>query len=216
LYCGSALIETENIPSKRRNPKRRILRRIAVFLFAAGFAVVGFYLSLVLSAERLSLDESRALNKAIAVLDEKGFHEETFLLKYFAVYRSTDHWLNVSVEKENAYAATNFPLEIMTLYDDFFRYPMDEVERAAILLHEAKHLEGADEKEAYEFVWNNRARLGWSREKYRDSVIWQHVRTQTREYVPNLFVCNFNEFNDCTESRPAILQTARKPKSKTQ
>ena len=87
----------------------------------------------------------------------------------------------------------------MTLYEDFFTYPVDEVERAAILLHEAKHLQGQDEKEAYEFMWKNRKKLGWISEKYQRSIIWQGVRKQTREYAPNLFVCDVNPFGDCTE-----------------
>jgi hypothetical protein len=69
-----------------------------------------------------------------------------------AVFRANDNWLNASVEKENAYAATNYPFEIVTIYPDFFRFTVDDTERAAILLHEAQHLKGKDEKESYEFV----------------------------------------------------------------
>jgi hypothetical protein len=87
----------------------------------------------------------------------------------------------------------------MTIYPDFFTYPVDETERAAILLHEAQHLKGADEKEAYEFVWKNRKRLGWTKEIYGNSVIWLNVRKQTREVAPELFVCPANEYADCTE-----------------
>ena len=115
------------------------------------------------------------------------------------MFRSNDNWLNASIEKENAYAATNFPFEIITLYPDFFSYPLDDTERAAILLHEAKHLQGKDEKEAYEFVWKNRKKLGWVSEKYRNSVILTAVRKQTKELSPNLFVCDINPFGDCTE-----------------
>lgn len=122
------------------------------------------------------------------------------MLRYFTVFRSNDHWLNASVVKENAYAATNFPLEIMTVYPDFFNRPIDDTERAAILLHEARHLKGADEKEAYEFVWRNRKKLGWVKETHGNSNVWRTVRNQTREIVPNLFVCDVNEFADCTEN----------------
>ena len=58
----------------------------------------------------------------------------------------------------------------MTIYPDFFQFPADDTERAAILFHEAKHLEGKDEKEAYEFVWKNRKKLGWTKEKYGNSI----------------------------------------------
>ena len=87
----------------------------------------------------------------------------------------------------------------MTLYSDFFAYPADDVERAAILLHEARHLKGKDEKDAYEFVWRNRKVLGWTKERYLDSPVWVNVRRQTRDEVPELFICPNNEFGDCTE-----------------
>jgi hypothetical protein len=76
---------------------------------------------------------------------------------------------------------------------------MDDTERAAILLHEAKHLEGKGESAAYEYAWINRKRLGWVSQKYRASEVWLNVRSQTREYAPNLFVCPEKEFADCTE-----------------
>ncbi len=102
--------------------------------------------------------------------------------------------------KENAFAATNFPFEIVTLYPDFFTYPADDIERAAILLHEAKHLQGKDEPEAYEYVLKNRGRLGWTGKVYGRPEVWLNVRRQTREYRPNLFICEFNDFGDCTGS----------------
>ena len=121
------------------------------------------------------------------------------MLEHFAVFRGTDNWFNSLVPKENAYAATNFPFEIMTVYPDFFAYPVDDVERAAILLHEARHLKGGDEKDAYEFVWKNRFKLGWTKEGYYNSPVWKNVRRQTREYAPGLFACPGNDFDDCTE-----------------
>lgn len=87
----------------------------------------------------------------------------------------------------------------MTIYPDFFEYTQDDTERAAILLHEAQHLKGADEKEAYEFVWRRRKQLGWTKENYRDSVVWRNVRKQTIEFAPNLFICDGSESGDCTE-----------------
>ena len=115
------------------------------------------------------------------------------------MFRANDNWLNASVAKENAYAATNFPFEIMTLYSDFFTYPVDDTERAAILLHEAEHLKGKNEHDAYEFVWIHRKQLGWTKEVYKVSPVWRNVRRQTLENVPNLFVCGEKEFSDCTE-----------------
>ncbi len=197
--CGYSLSETENIPPNRTFLNSSFIKRIKVFLLACAFALAGFYVSLVFSAESLNHEEKKTVERAISILEQKGFSNEAFLLKHLTVFRSNDNWLNASIEKENAYAATNFPFEIMTLYPDFFFYPVDDVERASILLHEAKHLQGQGEKEAYEFVWKNRKQLGWTKEKYRDSLVWDNVRRQTRDYSPNLFVCEYREFGDCTE-----------------
>ena len=198
--CEASLADVPaiDLPAKR-SLLSYILKRAAVCAIVSLIAVFGFYFSLIASAARLNYTQRKEVEKAIAVLEEKGFSDEVFLLNYVTAFRAEDNWLNASVAKENAYAATNFPLEIMTIYPDFFTYPVDEVERAAILLHEAKHLQGKDEKEAYEFVWNNRWKLGWTRDKYAGSPVWQNVRKQTREMVPELFNCNTKEFGDCTE-----------------
>jgi len=166
-------------------------------LVAVLIGLFGFYMTLLVSAKRLDYEEKKAVERAILILEDKGFSEEVFLLRYLTAYRATDNWLNASTREENAYAATNFPFEIMTIYPDFFQYPKDDLERAAILLHEARHLKGADEKEAYEYVWKNRERLGWTRENYAGSVVWRNVRRQTQEIVPELFTCGKNEFSDC-------------------
>lgn len=195
----SAVLSVEIGEKPQARPGSKVLRRVVVCLVVVVCAVLGFYLSLIMSAGRLSYSETVEVYKAIAILDEKGFSDEVFMLKYLTAFRAEDNWLNASVAKENAYAATNFPFEIMTIYPDFFAYPADDTERAAILLHEAKHLQGKDEKEAYEFIWKNRKRLGWTKEKYSGSPVWQNVRHQTRGYVPSLFTCKDNEFGDCTE-----------------
>ena len=189
----------ENIPSKQGFLKSTLLKRALVCLSVLIAVVFAFYSSLVLSADSLRSSERLQVAAAIRHLEQAGFHDEVFLLKHLTVFRANDNWLNASVQKESAYAATNFPFEIVTLYPDFFTYPLDDVERAAILLHEAKHLQGKDEKEAYEFVWKNRARIGWTSETYRRSVMWREIRKVTKEYSPGLFVCEFNEFGDCTE-----------------
>jgi len=154
---------------------------------------------LIASAKSLSLEQKTTVAAAIHVLRDKGFSSEALWLDNFTIFRSNDNWLNASVAKESAYAATNFPFGIITLYSDFFSYPVDDTERAAILLHEARHLRGDDEKEAYGFVWKNRKQLGWTEDKHFESPVWKNIRHQTRENVPNLFVCDFNEFADCTE-----------------
>ncbi len=197
--CKCDLVEVASVPGKSDEPLLpKILMRVGVFAVVCGFAILGFYISMIFSSDPLKLEERQSIQKAIAILDEKGFSREVFLLNYLTSFRGNDHWLNASVEKENAFAATNYPFEIMTIYPDFFKYSTDDVERAAMLLHESKHLEGMDEKAAYEYVWKNRAKLGWTEETYSDSMIWNNVRNQTKEFAPELFICDFNKLGDCT------------------
>ena len=179
--------------------KSKIFHRAIVCAVVCFVALFGFYLSMIFTSDSLEYSEKKQIQNAIKILEEKGFAREVFLLNNLTSFRSNDNWLNASTKFENAYAATNFPFEIMTIYPDFFLYPVDDTERAAILLHEAQHLKGADEKEAYEFVWRNRKKLGWTKETHGRSVVWRNVRRQTQENAPNLFVCDWNEANDCTE-----------------
>lgn len=198
VRCENPLGESVNIQSNRGFLKSSILKRTAICLFVTIIAILGFYASLVFSADSLTHSEHERIRVAIELLDRRGFTKEVFLLRHLTVYRANDNWLNASVAKENAYAATNFPFEIITIYPDFFTYTADDTERAAILLHEARHLLGEDEKEAYEYVWRNRKRLGWTFENYSRSVIWQETRKLTKEQSPKMFVCDFNEYGDCT------------------
>jgi len=200
VRCGSGLGESENISSNRAFLKSGLIRRAAVCLLVILGTVAGFYASLVLSASSLDREQRRTVEKAIAHLERSGFTSDAFLLRQVTVFRSNDNWLNASVEKESAYAATNFPFEIVTIYPDFFRFTVDDTERAAILLHEAQHLRGKDEKEAYEFVWKNRKQIGWVSDPYAKSVIWRETRKLTKEQVPSMFVCDVSEYADCTEN----------------
>ncbi len=196
--CGSALLDgAADEAREKRGPN--LLRRAVVCLIVLFAALGGFYASMVFSAKGLGYDEKRSIYGCIQILERQGFADEAFLLRRLAVFRSTDNWLNSSVVKENAFAATNFPFGIVTVYSDFFTYPVDDVERAAILLHEAKHMQGADEPEAYEFVWRNRKKLGWTTEIYSNSTVFLEIRKQTKEYAPGVFVCDVNPNGDCTE-----------------
>jgi len=186
--------------SRKNSLLTTVIRRAAVCLMVCLFVLAGFYLSLIGSAKSLTYEDKQVVNRSILILKDRGFADEAFLLENLAAYRSTDNWLNASIEKESAYAATNFPFGIITIYPDFLKYPADDIERAAILLHEAKHLTGNDEKAAYEFVWRNRERLGWNRSAYGGSLVWQNVRKQTKETVPELFNCLEFELGDCTEA----------------
>lgn len=199
--CGGELRAFGVKKNRSESVVTMIARRAAVCILVLMIVLAGFYLSLIGSAKSLSYDEKQTVKRSIAILKEKGFAEEVFYLENLAAFRGSDNWLNASVAKENAYAATNFPFEIITIYPDFFSYPADDTERAAILLHEAKHLAGADEHEAYEFVWKHRDRLGWTFTEYAESPVWQNIRKQTKDNVPELFTCNELAFFDCTEPR---------------
>lgn len=202
LRCRFDLTEISSIPTGGANKppvKFKILRRAVVCVAVCVAVLAGFYLSMIFTSAALKHEEKIQIRNAVKLLDEKGFAGEVFLLNFLTSFRGNDNWLNASTKFENAYAATNFPFEIITVYPDFFAYTADDTERAAILLHEAQHLKGADEKEAYEYVWRNRSKLGWTRETHGGSIIWQNVRRQTKEFAPNLFVCDWNEAGDCTE-----------------
>ena len=41
-------------------------------------------------------------------------------------------------------------------------------------------------------------RLGWTLENYSRSMIWLETRKLTKEHSPSLFVCDFNDYGDCT------------------
>ncbi len=201
VRCRSCLIEVSTFEdgTKKSASKSKIFRRVIICVAVIFLTLLGFYLSLLYTSKSLSYDEKQVVQKAITILDEKGFSREVFLMNYLTSFRGNDNWLNASTKFENAYAATNFPIEIMTIYPEFFTDTFDDTERAAILLHEAQHLKGADEKEAYQFVWQNRKILGWTKENHGSSFVWRNVRVQTKEFAPNLFVCNWNEAGDCTE-----------------
>ncbi len=186
VRCSLNLLEVSSEKSDKSSSPT-ILMRAAVVILLCIIGLGGFYYSLIFSSESLNFEQEQTIDRSIQILREKGFTDEVFYLENFAALRGSDNWLNSSIPKENAYAATNYPFEIMTIYPDFFTFPQDDLERAAILLHEAKHLQGADEKKAYSFVWANRFKLGWTEQNYGNSIIWRNVRLQTKEYAPHLF-----------------------------
>ncbi len=167
---------------------------------AALLALVAFHLSMIATSAPLSLEEKEAVNRAIDLLDAKGFETEVFLLRHTTSFRSTDNWLNLIAEKENAFAATNFPFQIITLYPDFYTRPSDDTERAMVLLHETQHLLHKDESAAYAYVWQHRGTLGWTQLTHGTTATYVTIEQQTREHVPELFNCPSNIWNDCTEA----------------
>ena len=188
------------------------LRRVGTYAIAGALAVLAFHLSLISTSLPIKADEQAMLDRAISLLDEKGFDRDVLLLRSVVSFRGTDHWLNLYVEKENAYAATNVPFAIITLYPDFYTKTTDDTERAMILLHEAQHVKMADEREAYAYVWRNRERLGWTQVSHGMTPTFVTIELQTREFAPEIFTCPDHVWSDCTEDprseKPAPPQTA--------
>jgi len=133
------------------------------------------------------------------VVEAKGFGKHSFVLKRLARYRATDSWWNKYLGHRDAYAATNFPFEIVTLYGEFFDKAVDDTERAAILLHEAEHLLGEGEEQALEFTWRSKAQLGWNESSYGQTKVWNNTKELTQRLVPSLFTCGPDGKSDCTQ-----------------
>jgi len=166
-------------------------------------ALFAFYLSLVATSSPVDLGDRVKLDRAIYVLGAKGFDREAFLLRNVVTFRSSDNWLNAVTKQDNAFAATNFPFQIVTLYPDFFGKAADDTERAMVLLHEAQHLQGADEAAAYSYVWKHREQLGWTQLTHGMTATYINIAEQTRDYSPDLFTCPNKVWNDCTETLTA-------------
>jgi hypothetical protein len=194
---GEELSEGSEVeePAERRGIGRRLI-------WIAGTTVLLlfiFYMSLLLTSGDLDYEQNQSVNRAIALLEEKGFGSRAFVLRRLVRYRSSDSWWNQSVGHHDAYAATNFPFEVLTLYPEFFLVAVDDKERAAILLHESYHLLGSGEETALEQVWRDKQRLGWTADKYGKTKVWINTRELTMAQVPNLFICGTEGKSDCTQ-----------------
>lgn len=182
-------------PSRRISFRQRVL---AVFA-AVGFILAVAYISLIVTSEPLNAAQKQQVMRAVKVLQARGFAGEAFMLGSITVFRSTDNWWNSYTGHADAYAATNFPFQVVTLYPEFFTLPVDDTERAAVLLHEARHLYGANEPRAFNETWRARTQLGWTNANYGETQIYRGVRELTREYAPQIFRCGASGDRDCTE-----------------
>ncbi len=197
------IFTTSKLPSEEipQEPRRffKYLNLVINNVLVGALTCIIFYLSII-ATSLPTLDHDRvAVKRAINLLEQKGFNREVFLLKRVVSFRSTDNWLNGLNHSEDAYAATNFPFAVITVYPDFYSKAADDTERAMILLHEAQHLEGKTEEQAYSYVWQNRKRLGWTQLSHGTTPAYITIADQTREYAPKLFTCKEKFYNDCTE-----------------
>ena len=201
--CGAPLglgetsrtvIETETTDEP---PKRGFLKRVIWICGATLLALIVWYASLLMSSDGLQPDQKEKVQRAIAMLQQQGFSREAFVLGYLTTFRSSDNWLNAYVGHRDAYAATNFPFEVVTLYPDFFELPIDDRERAAVLLHEARHLFGEGEDEALQSTWQRKPQLGWTADKYSQTRVWDATINLTRARFPYMFQCGADGQSDC-------------------
>jgi hypothetical protein len=180
-------------------PKRGLLTRVAWIVTVTCAVIVAWHGSLLLTSDAATMSQRLQVRDAVELIQKNGFTREAFLLRRLTCFRTTDNWWNRWNNHGEAYAATNFPFEIVTLYPEFFKYPEDDTERAVVLLHEARHLAGAGEREAFASVWRDKARLGWTRDKYSHTRVWKNVAEFTQRYVPELFTCGKDGKQDCVD-----------------
>jgi hypothetical protein len=177
--------------------KRSLLKRLTWIVGATIIALLACYVSLLITSDGLQPDQRERVSQAIAVLEQHGFTRETFILKHLTVFRGTDNWWNRYVGHHDAYAATNFPFEVVTLYPEFFSVPVDDIERAAVLLHESSHLMGGGEEAALGSAWRNKRRLGWTVDRYKQTRVWDATEQLTKAQFPYMFKCGSDGQSDC-------------------
>ena len=202
--CGTALsdggsVEQINVepPPADQVRKRGFFKRVTWICGATLVALMIWYVSLMLSSDGLQTEQREKVQNAIAVLQQQGFSREAFVLKHLTVFRSTDNWWNAYVGHSDAYAATNFPFEVVTLYPEFFNVPVDDRERAAVLLHESCHLLGDGEDAALQTTWKSKQQLGWTADKYQRTRVWDATEHLTRARFSYMFQCGSDGQSDC-------------------
>lgn len=202
--CAAPLVPDQepvahDAPPEPSSGTRSVGRSVAVIVGVTMTILIAWHASLLVSSNGLSDQEDLAIVDAIAVLDRAGFTKNAFVLRHLVSFRSTDNWWNAYVGHQTAYAATNFPFGVVTLYPAFFKYPVDDVERATILLHESYHLLGDGEDAALRQVWIDKQRLGWTVARYGHTRVWKNTREWTAGSVPVLFRCGADGQSDCLE-----------------
>jgi hypothetical protein len=187
-------------PTSVRAAHGRGVGRWALWITGATVTILASsYALLMFSSHGLNVEERRVVMDAVGVLDRGGFSKEAFVLSHFVSYRGSDSWWNRYIGHRTAYAATNFPFGVVTLYPSFFAYPVDDVERATILLHESYHVLGDREESALQRVWIGKQKLGWTSARYSHTRVWKNTSEWTAGTVPLLFRCGRDRQSDCLE-----------------
>ena len=194
--CGTALgvIVDEESPA----PSVGLGRRILWIFGVTAFLIFCWSRSLLLTSDPIDPAQREMVLEAVGSLGAAGFSGEVVMLRHLANFRATDELVELYVGHRDAYAATNFPLGLVTLYPKFFTVPVDDTERAAILLHEAQHLRGAAKKKrSPRPVGETSAGIGWTADRYSTTVVWKNTREWTAAEVPVLFSCGTDRHSDC-------------------
>src|SRR5438046_825018 len=170
--------------------------------------VFGWSRSLLLTSDAIDVRQQEIVYRSIQILDRARFSRESAMLRHFANFRATDNWWNIYLGHRDAYAATNFPLGVLTLYEPFYRTAVDDNERAIILLHEAQHLLGYGEDAALERVWRAKHRLGWSADAFGETKEWENTREWKQASMPEIYVAGLKSTSD---RRPQHTDRTRRP-----
>jgi hypothetical protein len=202
--CGAGLSEEDSFAPQPADGeaiaqprKRGLLKRLVWIISATLVVLIIWYVSLLMTSDQLPPDQYLKVDAAIGLIEQSGFTREGFVLRHATMFRSTDNWWNRWLGHHDAYAATNFPFEIVTLYPEFFKDPVDDRERAAMLLHEARHLLGDGEEAALRTTWMSKQRLGWTADRYKQTKVWDDTERLTRAQFPYLFQCGSDGKSDC-------------------
>ena len=97
-------------------PPRGFVRSLLWITGTTLAIVVLAFLSLLITSDGLTYEQEQTVNEAIAIVERGGFGREARVLRNVVFYRSSDSWWNKHVGHPNAYAATNFPFAVVTLY----------------------------------------------------------------------------------------------------
>jgi len=184
-------------PTNKRDPSGHFDFTLSGNLSAGRIATViavtavvtysSFFFLIRATSQHVTADQQAIIDRAIKVIEGAGFASEATLLG-IASYRRTDNWINRHLLiQDQQYAATNNGFFTITVYDAFFRIPIDDVERAIVLFHESYHLVIRGEHSAYAGTWSNKEKLGWTREKYGNTAFWHDIESLTMQSAPELF-----------------------------
>ncbi len=123
--CG-AILGKSNADSyefeERAEGKPGFLKRALVTLGVVALLLLIAYVSLLLTSSSISYERKQIVERAISLIEAKRFDRNAFVLRHLVSYRATDNWWNKWVGHADAYAATNFPFQVVTLYPDFLSF----------------------------------------------------------------------------------------------